>query len=286
MAGPSKSPAAPDADQLFVGRGWGVFARQSQIVYRLLLRAPAGADILPLPPAPPPSSCVTLPTTRPEGGKEGAGAGAGAGAGVWVGAGAGAGAGALALALALALLLRWVGAGEPSRPLTRFVTPASLCYSITYARLVVVFSCSFYFLSTPSFCLFFVCLFVCLYFRPYRVLGSCLFGCCFRRCSCLFLLVLAGSPCPWFVSSAPKSAKMLKNAKGQDTRSLHTQAKPSKAKPVLSAPMPGASCACWHGTAMRAPLGVCLYGAVVLLASLLYDVPTAWPAGRAAGSRP
>ena len=61
-------------------------------------------------------------------------------------------------ALALALLLRWVGAGEPSRPLTRVVTPASLCFSIAYACPVLVFSRSFYFLSTPSFCLFFVCL--------------------------------------------------------------------------------------------------------------------------------
>ena len=40
------------------------------------------------------------------------------------------------------------------------------------------------------------------------------------------------------------------------------------------------------GTAMRAPLGVCLCGVVVLLASLLYDVRTAWPAGPVAGSRP
>ena len=41
----------------------------------------------------------------------------------------------------------------------------------------------------------------------------------------------------------------------------------------MSAPMPEPSCAGRHGTAMRAPLGVCPYGAVVLLASLLYDAP-------------
>ena len=210
----------------------------------------------------------------------GAVAGAGAGAGAWAVAGAGALGGvravAGALALALALLLRWVGAGEPSRPLTRSVTPASPCYSFTYACLVPVFSCSFvFFFYTSAFCLFFVCLFVCLFFLPYRVLASCLFGGCFRRCFCLFLLLLIDSPCHWFVSSAPKSAKMLKMLKmqGQDTRSLHSQAKPSKAKPVMSAPMPEASCAGRHGTAMRAPLGVCPYGAVVLLASLLYDAP-------------
>ena len=141
-----------------------------------------------------------------------------------------------ALALALALLLRWVGAGEPSRPLTRFVTPASPCYSFTYACLVLVFSCSFVFFSTSAFCLFFVCLFLCLFFLPYRVLASCLFGGCFCWCFCLFLLLLVDSPCHWFVSSAPKSAKMLKmlRMQGQHTRSLHSQAKPSKAKPVIS----------------------------------------------------
>ena len=76
-----------------------------------------------------------------------------------------------ASALALALLLRWVGAGEPSRPLTRVVTPASLCFSVTYACPVLVFSRSFYFLSSSSFCLFFVC--VCIVFL-FCLLGSCL----------------------------------------------------------------------------------------------------------------
>ena len=164
----------------------------------------------------------------------GAGAGAVAGAVAVAGAGAGAEAGAGgALALALALLLRWVGAGELSSPLTRFVTPASPCYSFTYACLVLLFSCSFVFFSMSAFCLFFLCLFVCLFFLPYRVLASCLFGGCFRWCLCLFLLLLVDSPCHWFVSSAPKSDKMLKMLKmqGQDTRSLHSQAKPSKASP-------------------------------------------------------
>ena len=143
-----------------------------------------------------------------------------------------------ALSLALALLLCWVGVGEPSRPLTRFLTPASPCYSFTYACLVLVFSCSFVFFSASAFCLFFVCLFVCLFFLPYPVLASCLFGGCFRWCFCLFLLLLVDSPCHWFVSSAPKSAKMLKMLKmqGQDTRSLHSQAEAiqSKARDVSS----------------------------------------------------
>ena len=97
----------------------------------------------------------------------------------------------MALALALALLLRWVGAGEPSRPLTRFVTPASPCYSFTYACLVLAFSCSFVFFYTSAFRLFFVCLFVCLFFLPYRVLASCLFGSVgASACSCFSLLTL------------------------------------------------------------------------------------------------
>ena len=127
--------------------------------------------------------CAGMILPLSSGGMTGAGAGAGAGTG--------GGAGTGALALALALLLRWVGAGEPSRPLTRFVTPASPCSSFTYACLVLVFSCSFVFFFYVV-VLPFLCSFVCLF------VFSSLSCACFLFVWWLFPLVLLpvpASPC-------------------------------------------------------------------------------------------